>query len=96
MAKIFYCGGLLGRLGMLRAVIPVDDLCGVLVTSNSKYVGRAFPFMRRAGPECIVIEVVPGEEHNGWRTGFYLVSQAPVDFESQLASWVPIPPGNWH
>jgi hypothetical protein len=35
MAKIFYCGGSSGRLGMLRAVIPVADLSGVLSQSRN-------------------------------------------------------------
>jgi len=92
MAKIFYCGGLLGRLGMLRAVIPAEDLAGVLSTNSFKYVGRAFPSARRIGPECTVIEVLPGEERTGWRIGFYVVSKGPIDFESSLVGWVPIRP----
>jgi len=92
MAKIFYCGGLLGRLGMLRAVIPVEDLAEVVSTNNFKYVGRSFPNVKRANAECTVIEVQPDEERDGWRIGFYVVSKGPIDFESNLVGWVPIPP----
>ena len=91
MARIFYCGGLLGKLGMLRAVIPVEDLAGVLSTHNWKYVGRSFPNIERVGPECIVIEVIPGEERDDWKSGFYLVSKGPVEFESQLSRHVSVP-----
>jgi len=92
MAKIFYCGGLLGRLGMLRAVIPVEDLAGVLSTNNFEYAGRSFPYAKRANTECTVIEVQPNEERAGWRVGFYVVSKRPIDFESLLVGWVPVPP----
>jgi hypothetical protein len=92
MAKIFYCGGLLGRLGMLRAVISVEDLAGVLSTDNFKYVGRSFPNGKRPTPECTVIEVLPDEERPGWKIGFYVVSKRPIDFESNLVGCVPNPP----
>jgi len=91
VAKIFYCGGLLGRLGMLRAVIPAEGLSEVLARDNSKYVGRSFPNMKRIGPECTVIEVLPGEERAGWRIGFYVVSKGPIEFEGNLIDQVPIP-----
>jgi len=91
MAKIFYCGGLLGRLGMLRAVIPVENLAGILSTNNFSYAGRSFPGGKRAGPECTVIEVLPDEERAGWRIGFYVVSKVPIDFESNLVGWASLP-----
>ena len=92
MARIFYCGGLLGQLGMLRAVIPVENLAGVLSSQKWKYVGQSFPKLGRVGPECIVIEVIPGEEQDDWKTGFYLVSRGPIEFENQLSRQVPVPP----
>jgi hypothetical protein len=67
MAKIFYCGGLAGRLGMLRAVIPVDELSSVLSTEIPKYVGKSFPKMKLAGLQCTLIEVGSGEQCGRWR-----------------------------
>jgi hypothetical protein len=46
MAKIFYCGGSSGRLGMLRAVIPVVDLSGVLSSESPKVRGQILPQRR--------------------------------------------------
>src|SRR5690348_5084619 len=63
MAKIFYCGGSSGRLGILRAVIPVSDLSGVLSPDIPKYVGKSFPKMKLTGPSRTVIEVAPDEKH---------------------------------
>lgn len=80
MAKIFYCGGLAGRLGTLRAIIPVGDLDSVLSNDGAKYVGKAFPEMREAGT---VIEVAPSER-GLWKAGFYRAAERPPDFENHL------------
>jgi len=80
MAKIFYCGGLSGRLGMLRAVVPVADLHNFLSKDNSKYVGKSFPKMKEAST---VIEVVP-DEHGIWKAGFYRTTKGPLDFEDHI------------
>jgi hypothetical protein len=83
MAKIFYCGGLSGHLGMLRAVIPVADLSGVLSQESPKYVGKSFPKIKQTGLSCTVIEVVPDEKHGQWRVGHHFRSvhaiDAPID-----------------
>jgi hypothetical protein len=86
MAKIFYCGGLAGRLGVLRAVIPVAELSSVLSTEIPKYVGKSFPKMKLAGPQCTVIEVGSGEQYGRWRAGFYRASKGPIEFEGKLQS----------
>ena len=86
MAKIFYCGGLLGRLGMLRAVIPVADLSSVLSKECPKYVGKSFPKLKRSGPSCTVIEVVQDEQRGQWRAGFFRAAKGPLDFENHLRS----------
>jgi len=87
MAKIFYCGGLSGRLGTLRAVIPVADLSGVLSQENPKYVGKSFPKVKQTGPSCTVIEVVPEEKHEQWKAGFYRAAKHPLEFEDHLRAF---------
>ena len=84
MAKIFYCGGSSGRLGMLRAVIPVADLSSVLSQEHPKYVGKSFPTIKQTGPACTVIEVVPDEKHGQWKVCFYRAAKEPLEFEDHL------------
>jgi hypothetical protein len=86
MAKIFYCGGSSGPLGMLRAVIPVADLSGILSQESPKYVGKSFPKMKQADSSCTVIEVLPDEEQEHWKVGFYRAAKRPPDFEGHLQS----------
>ena len=80
MAKIFYCGGLAGRLGTLRAVIPVADLASVLSNDGSKYLGKAFPQMKETGT---VIEVT-ASERGLWKAGFYRAAERPPELENHL------------
>ena len=80
MAKIFYCGGLAGHLGMLRAIVSVDDLHNVLSKDGLKYVGKTFPRMTEAGT---VIEVAP-DEPGPWKAGFYRAAKEPLEFEAHL------------
>ena len=86
MAKIFYCGGSSGPLGMLRAVIPVADLSSVLSRESPKYVGKSFPKMKQGDSSYTVIEVVPNEEQEHWKAGFYRAAKGPLEFESHLQS----------
>jgi hypothetical protein len=86
MAKIFYCGGSSGQLGMLRAVMPLSDLYGVLSKEASNYVGQSFPELKQDSSPCIVIEIVPDEEEAHWRPGFYRVEKSPLQFEGALRS----------
>lgn len=83
MAKIFYCGGLTGRLRMLRAVVPVDDLHNVLSKDSSKYIGKTFPKVKEAGT---VIEVAP-DERGLWKAGFYRAAKGPLEFEEYLRAF---------
>ena len=87
MAKIFYCGGMVGRLGMLRAVIPVAALSDVLSQENPKYVGKSFPKIRQTGPSCTVIEVAPEEKNGQWRVGFYHTAKGALEFEDHLRAF---------
>ena len=82
MAKIFYCGGLSGRLGMLRAVIAVADLSGVLSQEHPKYVGKSFLKIKQTGPSCTVIEVVPNEKHEQGRVGSYRAAKGPLNLRT--------------
>lgn len=84
MAKIFYCGGFSGPLGMFRAVIPVADLSGILLEERPRYVGKSFPKMKQADSSCTVIEVVPDEEQEHWKAGFYRTAKGPLEFEGHL------------
>jgi hypothetical protein len=79
MAKIFYCGGLSGRLGMLRAVVPVADLQTVLSKDGSKYLGKSFPQIKEAG----TVQVAPDEQGLS-KAGFYRATKGPHDFEDHL------------
>lgn len=84
MCKIFYCGGSAGRLGMLRAVIPLADLAHTLSQADANYAGGAFPQMERESSSCTVIEVSREEEGGQWKAGFYRVEKSPLDFEDYL------------
>src|SRR5215472_5662160 len=86
MAKIFYCGGSSGPLAMLRAVIPVADLSSILSEERPRYVGKSFPRMKQADSSCTVIEVVPDEEQEHWKAGFYQAAKGPLEFEGHLQS----------
>jgi hypothetical protein len=84
VAKIFYCGGLSGRLGTLRSVTPLSDLSGLLSMETSNYVGQSFPQLRQDSSPCIVIQIAPDEEEEHWRPGFYCVEKSPIQFEATL------------
>lgn len=80
MAKVFYCGGLSGRLGILRSVVPVADLQTVLSNDRSKYLGKSFPKMKEAGT---AIQVASDEQGRS-KAGFYRATKGPHDFEDHL------------
>jgi hypothetical protein len=85
MAKIYYCGGSSGRLGMLRAVIPAAELSSVL-SKDAKYLGKSFPKMRQTDPQSTVIEVVR-DEQGQWRAGCYRAAKGPLQFEGHLRAF---------
>ena len=76
----------------MRAVIPVADLSGIFPEESLKYVGKSFPKMKRADSSCTVIEVVPEEEQEHWKAGFYRAANGPLEFEGHLQS-LQIPAG---
>lgn len=85
MAKIFYCGGVSGRLGMLRAVVSVSTLSSFLSNDNAKYVGKSFP-EKEAAASCTLIEIVRDERQKPWKAGFYRATKGPLEFEDHLRS----------
>jgi hypothetical protein len=84
VAKIFYCGGSFGRLGVLRAVMPLSDLKPLMFEENLGYVGHLFPEENQKSSAQTVIEIVPGEEDESWNAGFYVIEKAPLPFEDSL------------
>ncbi len=84
VAKIFYCGGSFGRLGVLRAVMPLSDLKPLMFDETLGYVGQSFPAENQKSPAQIVIEIVPDEEDESWNAGFYLIEKGPLHFEDSL------------
>jgi hypothetical protein len=84
MAKVFYCGGSSGRLGVLRAVIPLSDLKPLLSEENPNCVGQSFPAANQDSSAHIVLEIVFDEEDGNWKAGFYLIEKGPLHFEDSL------------
>src|ERR1700739_410849 len=87
MAKIFYCEGQTGRVGVLRAVIPFSDLKPLVSSESPDYVGQSFPAANRKSSAHIVFEIVSDEEDVGWRVGFYYVDKGPLQFEDTLRAF---------
>ena len=86
MAKIYYCGGSSGPLGMLRAVIPVTELSSVLSKKKPKYLGKSFPRLSQTDPVSTVIEIVK-DERGRWKAGFYCAADGPLEFEDHLRAF---------
>ena len=76
MAKIFYCGGSSGKLGVLRAVMPFSDLKAIMSKETFDYVGQSFPGLKQDTSARTVIEILQAEEDASWRAGFYLTEIA--------------------
>jgi hypothetical protein len=87
MAKIFYCGGSSGRLGVLRAVMPFSELTPLLSKETLDYVGQSFPELNHDHSARTVIEIGRGEEDARWKVGFYLSEKAPPQFEESLRAF---------
>jgi len=84
VAKIFYCGGSFGRLGVLRAVMPLSELEPLMFDESLGYVGQFFPEEKEESSAQIVIEIAPDEEEKSWKAGFYLIAKGPLHFENSL------------
>jgi len=84
VAKIFYCGGSSGRLGTLRAVVPLADLKRLMSEEALDYVGQSFPELKQNSSPCTVIEIMADEENGNSIAGFYLIEKTPLHFEDSL------------
>jgi hypothetical protein len=82
--KVYYFSGdsLCGRL---RAVLH-DGMYFVRLASSQAftYLGDRFPQMNIGDPPAAIIEILPDTQPAGWRTGFYLAAQPPLEFEQTL------------
>ncbi len=87
VAKIFYCGGSSGRLGVLRAVMPFSDLKPLVSDESPGYVGQSFPAASPDSSAHIVLEIVSDEEDGDWKAGFYLIDKGPLHFEESLRTF---------
>jgi len=87
VAKIFYCGGSSGRLGVLRAVMPISDLRPLMSCEARDYVGQSFPELNHNTLAHTVIEIVQEEEDASWKAGFYLFEKTPLHFEDCLRTF---------
>jgi hypothetical protein len=87
MAKIFYCGGSSGRLGVLRAVMPLSDLKPLMSEETLDYAGQSFPGLHEDSTAHTVIEILREEEDGKWKAGFYLLEKKPLHFEDSLRSF---------
>ena len=90
VAKIFYCGGPSGRLGVLRAVMPFSDLKPLMSGESRDYVGSSFPELSHNTSAHTVIEIVQEEEDVTWKAGFYLFEKTPLHFEDCLQTFCKI------
>ena len=87
VAKVFYCGGSSGRLGVLRAVMPFSDLKPLMSEETVDYVGQSFPELNHDTSARTVIEIVRDEEDARWKAGFYLTEKVPTHFEESLRAF---------
>jgi hypothetical protein len=84
VVKVFYFSGD-SVCGRLRTVL-YDGMHFVRLASSQAftYLGDRFPQMNIGDPPAAVIEVLPDTQQTGWRTGFYLAAQPPLQFEETL------------
>jgi len=87
VAKIFYCGGSSGRLGVLRAVMPFSSLRPLISDETFDYVGQSFTELNLDCSAHTVIEIAREEEDGSWKAGFYLLEKAPLHFEDSLRTF---------
>lgn len=84
VVKVFYFSGdsLCGRL---RAVL-YDGMHFVRLGSSQvfTYLGDRFPQMNIGDPPAAIIEILQDTQEKGWRVGFYLAAEPPLQFEQTL------------
>jgi hypothetical protein len=84
IAKVFYFSGD-SLCGQLRAVL-YDGVHFIRLASSQAftYLGDRFPQMDIGDPPAAIIEILPDAQQTGWRAGFYLAAQPPLQFEQTL------------
>jgi hypothetical protein len=73
VAKIFYCGGSFGRLGVLRAVMPLSDLKPLMFDETLAYVGQSFPGSRTLSANSARLPADPFEARAAANAGAHNV-----------------------
>jgi len=94
VAKIFYCGGPSGRLGVLRAAMPFSDLKPLMSGESRDYVGSSCPELSHNTSAHTVIEIVQEQENVTWKAGFYLFEKTPLHFEDCLQTFCKVTNGS--
>jgi hypothetical protein len=84
VVKVFYFSGD-SLCGKLRAVL-YDGLYFIRLASSRAftYLGDRFPQMAIGDAPATVIEILPDTRETGWRPGFYLAEQPPLQLEQTL------------
>jgi hypothetical protein len=91
MAKIFYLGGSSHTRGVLRAVLPLNQLESILSPEFAIHLGHDFP---EASDVAITLIEISHEEGNAtWPAGFSRVPASPSDFDERLR-FLPEQPGS--
>lgn len=86
MPKVFYKGGGTHKRGILRVVIPLNQLQSVFTRESSTYLGLDFPeFPENSGP-IILVEISSYEATDTWPQGFFRLEASQTDFEEGLRS----------
>jgi hypothetical protein len=82
MAKIFYLGGGSHARGMLRAVLPLQQLESLLSPEFVTHVGSDFP--QASDAPITLVEISHEEGTATWPAGFSRVPTSPSDFDERL------------
>jgi len=84
MAKIYYVGGSASSTGILRCVLPGDQLSNLIRTQQFTFLGDAFPSNCKGDAPATIVEVAPDERPPSWAPGFYRAERPPLQFEETL------------
>lgn len=80
--KIFYLGSGSHARGMLRAVVPPNQLESLLEPEVVKPIGDDFP--EAYAVAITLIEIAHDEATAMWTAGLWRVEVSPTDFEERL------------
>ena len=82
MARVFYLGGGTHARGMLRAIVPLDQLDSLVSPDLVMHIGNDFPQVSDA--PLAVLEVSDEESTTVWPAGFWRVTEPPTEFDERL------------